>query len=422
MTAMQPFVPGAKRKPAHIPGGKLSRWSQLKIWWREIDRVLLFMILGLMAFGTMAVAAASPASANRLSTHSDTLDPLYFFYRHLAWQAVALCVLFGASLLSRENARRLGILLGAGMLGLLFLVPFIGVEINGARRWINLGMQFQPSEFLKPAFAIVLAWILSWRMRDPNLPVLWIVTALTGLIGALLMLQPNFGEFMLFLGVWLVMILLAGMPMKRLGIVMGGGLFLLTVTYFLYDNARHRIDSFFGGGVAFDQVDLASRTLTAGGWTGAGYGLGLRKMSLPEAHTDYIFSVIGEEFGLIICGFVVLAYLGIILRVLTRLLDEDDHFALLAGTGLLSLFGGQAFINILVNLQLFPSKGMTLPLVSYGGSSTIAICLTVGLLIAITRRNPYLKSTTRGLGEFLGIGQGGAMKTPKARSMREIHQ
>ena len=422
MTAMQPFVPGAKRKPAHIPGGKLSRWSQLKIWWREIDRVLLFMILGLMAFGTMAVAAASPASANRLSTSSETLDPLYFFYRHLAWQAVALCVLFGASLLSRENARRLGILLGAGMLGLLFLVPFIGVEINGARRWINLGMQFQPSEFLKPAFAIVLAWILSWRMRDPNLPVLPIATGLLVLIAALMMMQPNFGGTILFGGVWFVMVILSGVEWKRLGILAGSGIALLTATYFLYDNARHRIDSFFGGGVAFDQVDLASRTLLAGGWTGAGYGLGLRKMSLPEAHTDYIFSVIGEEFGLIVCGFVVLAYLAIIMRVLMRLVDEEDLFALLAGTGLVSLFGGQAFINMLVNLQLFPSKGMTLPLVSYGGSSTIAICLAMGLLIAITRRNPYLKSSTRGLGDLLGIGQGGAMKTPEARITREIHQ
>ncbi len=422
MTAMQPFVPGAKRKPAHIPGGKLSRWSQLKIWWREIDRVLLGLVLFLMTLGTIAVAAASPASADRLSTSSTTLDPLYFFYRHLAWQAVALCMLFGVSLLSRENARRLGIVIATGMLGLLFLVPFIGVEINGARRWISIGMQFQPSEFLKPAFAIVLAWILSWRMRDPNLPVLVISTVLTGLIGALLMMQPNFGEFMLFAGVWLVMILLAGMPMKRLGIVMGGGLFLLTATYFLYDNARHRIDSFFGGGTAFDQVDLASRTLLAGGWTGAGYGLGLRKMSLPEAHTDYIFSVIGEEFGLIVCGFVVLAYLAIIMRVLMRLVDEEDLFALLAGTGLVSLFGGQAFINMLVNLQLFPSKGMTLPLVSYGGSSTIAVCLAIGLLIAITRRNPYLKSSTRGLGDLLGIGQGGAMKTSEARVTREIHQ
>jgi len=152
VTVMQPFVPGAKRKPAHIPGGKLSRWSQLKIWWREIDRVLLGLVLLLMTLGTIAVAAASPASANRLSTSTDTLNPLYFFYRHLAWQAIALGVMFGASLLSRQNARRFGVILGAAMLGLLFLVPFIGVEINGARRWISIGMQFQPSEFLKPAF------------------------------------------------------------------------------------------------------------------------------------------------------------------------------------------------------------------------------------------------------------------------------
>tara|TARA_Y100001947_G_scaffold158910_1_gene173722 strand:+ start:856 stop:2124 length:1269 start_codon:yes stop_codon:yes gene_type:complete len=422
VTVMQPFVPGAKRKPAHIPGGKLSRWSQLKIWWREIDRVLLGLVLLLMTLGTIAVAAASPASANRLSTSTDTLNPLYFFYRHLAWQAIALGVMFGASLLSRQNARRFGVILGAAMLGLLFLVPFIGVEINGARRWISIGMQFQPSEFLKPAFAIVLAWILSWRMRDPNLPVLWISTGLTGLIGMLLMMQPNFGEFMLFAGVWMVMILLAGMPMKRLGAVIGAGLFVLTATYFLYDNARHRIDAFFGGGTAYDQVDLASRTLLAGGWTGAGYGLGLRKMSLPEAHTDYIFSVIGEEFGLIFCALIVLIYLGIIMRVLMRLFEEEDLFALLAGTGLVSLLGGQAFINILVNLQLFPSKGMTLPLVSYGGSSTIAVCMAVGLLIAITRRNPYLKTSTRGLGDLLGMRQGGGMTTPEARITREIHQ
>ncbi|MAM41042.1 MAG: cell division protein FtsW [Erythrobacter sp.] len=419
---MQPFVPGAKRKPAHIPGGKLSRWSQLKIWWREIDRILLGLVLLLMTLGTIAVAAASPASADRLSTSTDTLNPLYFFYRHLAWQAIALGVMFGASLLSRQNARRFGVILGAAMLGLLFLVPFIGVEINGARRWISIGMQFQPSEFLKPAFAIVLAWILSWRMRDPNLPVLWISTGLTGLIGMLLMMQPNFGEFMLFAGVWMVMILLAGMPMKRLGAVIGAGLFVLTATYFLYDNARHRIDAFFGGGTAYDQVDLASRTLLAGGWTGAGYGLGLRKMSLPEAHTDYIFSVIGEEFGLIFCALIVLIYLGIIMRVLMRLFEEEDLFALLAGTGLVSLLGGQAFINILVNLQLFPSKGMTLPLVSYGGSSTIAVCMAVGLLIAITRRNPYLKTSTRGLGDLLGMRQGGGMTTPEARITREIHQ
>jgi cell division protein FtsW len=158
-----------------------------------------------------------------------------------------------------------------------------------------------------------------------------------------------------------------------------------------YDNARHRIDSFLGGGTAFDQVDLAQRTLLAGGWTGSGLWLGTRKLSLPEAHTDYIFSVIGEEFGLLACALIVLLYLAVVVRVLLRLVEEEDLFTVLAAAGLTAQLGGQAFINILVNLQLFPSKGMTLPLISYGGSSTIALCLGAGLLLAITRRNPFLR-------------------------------
>ena len=416
---MQPYVPG-KRQPAHIPKGKLSRWSELKIWWREIDRVLLLLVLLLMSFGTIAVAAASPATANRLSTSSETLDPLYFFYRHLAWQVLGLGTMLGVSMLTRENARRLAIVISVVMMGFLFLVPFIGVEINGARRWISIGVQFQPSEFLKPAFAMTMAWILSWRMRDPNLPVLGIATALVGMIAVLMMLQPNFGGTILFGGVWLVLVILSGVDAKRLGGLIGGIIIGLTATYFLYDNARHRIDSFIGGGTAFDQVDLASRTLLAGGWTGAGYGLGIRKMSLPEAHTDYIFSVIGEEFGLIACALIVLLYLAIVARVLMRLVDEEDLFALLAGAGLTALLGGQAFINILVNLQLFPSKGMTLPLVSYGGSSTIAICMLVGLLLAVTRRNPFLKSRTKGLGDRFGFGQAEPMKHEPAQPRREI--
>ncbi|MDG5748972.1 putative peptidoglycan glycosyltransferase FtsW [Qipengyuania sp. XHP0207] len=416
---MQPYVPG-KRQRAHIPKGKLSRWSELKIWWREIDRVLLFLIFLLMSFGTIAVAAASPATANRLSTSSETLDPLYFFYRHIAWQVVGLSAMLGVSMLTRDNARRLGIVLAAVMLFFLFLVPFVGVEINGARRWIRVGMQFQPSEFLKPGFAIAMAWIFAWRLRDPNLPVLGIATGILGLIAALMMLQPNLGGTILFAGVWFVMVVLSGVDAKRIGVFIGGGIAGITAAYFLYDNARHRIDSFLGGGTAYDQVDLASRTLLAGGWTGAGYGLGIRKMSLPEAHTDYIFSVIGEEFGLLACAVIVILYLAIVGRVLMRLVDEEDLFALLAGAGLVSLLGGQAFINMLVNLQLFPSKGMTLPLVSYGGSSTIAVCTTVGLLLAVTRRNPFLKSRTKGLGEWMGLGQAGAMNTAAPRPTREI--
>ena len=386
----RPYIPGPGDRAGKAPTVRRDRRTELRIWWREIDRTLLFVVVLLMAFGSLAVAVASPASAHRLSTSSVTLPDLHFFWMHLRWQVLGLMVMIGASMLPRESARRGGILLGGIMLLMLMLVPVIGAEVNGARRWLKLGLTVQPSEFLKPAFAIGIAWILSWRVRDPNLPVIGISAAVMALVGVLLMLQPDFGSTILFAGVWFVLVLLSGIPVKRMGIMAGIGVVLMTATYFLYDNARHRIDAFLGGGTAFDQVDLASRTLLAGGWTGSGMWLGIRKMSLPEAHTDYIFSVIGEEFGLLACALVVVLYLAFTVRVLVRLVDEEDLFTILAAAGLTAQIGGQAFINILVNLQLFPSKGMTLPLISYGGSSTVALCLTVGFLLAITRRNPFL--------------------------------
>lgn len=390
MTTARPYIPRAGERSSARPKFPQNRKTMFKIWWREVDRVLLGLVFALMVIGSVAVAAASPASARRLSTSNTDLGDLYFFWYHLRWQFLAILVMLGVSMLPREWARRMSILLCAAMVLALFLVPFIGVEVNGAKRWLNFGIRFQPSEFLKPAFAIATAWILSWRMRDPNLPVIIISGALLAVVSAFMMMQPNLGDTILFVGCWLVMVMLAGLPMQGIVWLGGGGVALLATAYMFYDNARHRIDAFLGGGTAYDQVDLARRTIMAGGWTGSGLWLGIRKMSLPEAHTDYIFSVIGEEFGLLVCGLVVLVYLAIVLRVLMRLFDEDDLFTILAASGLITLFGGQAFINILVNLQLFPSKGMTLPLVSYGGSSTIAQCFTIGLLLAVTRRNPFL--------------------------------
>lgn len=378
------------------------RWrDRVRIWWREVDRVLLLLIGLLMTIGIIAVAAASPASADQLSTLKERVPEFMFFKRHIVFQTMGLALMIGLSFLDRDSARRIGILVGAVMLALLFVVPIIGEEKNGAKRWINVGMSLQPSEFLKPGFAIICAWILSWRLRDPGLPVIAFVTGFFGLIVALLMLQPNLGDAILFGGIWLVMVLLAGLPWQRIAGLGGLGIVGLTLAYMFYDNARHRIDGFLGGGTAFDQVDLAQRTITAGGWTGTGLWLGIRKMNLPEAHTDYIFSVIGEEFGLIVCGLIVLLYCALVLRALMRLTGEDNLFALLAGAGLITQFGGQAFINILVNLKLFPSKGMTLPLISYGGSSTLAVCFTLGLLLAITRRNPFLAREGGSLRELI---------------------
>ena len=390
MTPSRPFIPRPGERSAPAAQFPRSRKRQLQIWWRELDRPLLFMILALMTIGAISVAAASPASARRLSTGQVQLGDLYFFWLHLRFQFVGLLVLLGTSLMPRELVRRGTILLSAAMVGALLLVPLIGTEVNGARRWVDLGIRFQPSEFLKPAFAVACAWILSWRARDPGLPVIPLSGVFVGLVVVLLMIQPNLGDAILFVGCWFVLVMLAGLPLQRIGLLAGAGVGALTLAYLFYDNARHRIDSFLGGGTAYDQVDLASRTLQGGGWTGTGLWLGTEKMRLPEAHTDYIFSVIGEEFGLLICGVVVLLYLAIVVRVLVRLVDEDNLFVLLAATGLVALFGGQAFVNVLVILQLFPSKGLTLPLVSYGGSSTIAQCFLVGLLLAITRRNPYL--------------------------------
>ena len=404
------YSPAARSGGNYLPPVPVQRrWRDgLRIWWREIDKVLLALILLLMAVGIVAVAAASPASADQLSTSKARVADFMFFQRHIVFQLMGLTLMIGLSFLNRDQARRLGILVGAVMLALLFVVPILGEEKNGAKRWINVGMSLQPSEFLKPGFAIICAWVLSWRLRDPGLPVVVYVTGLMGLIAALLMLQPNLGDAILFGGIWLVMVLLAGVAWQRIAVLIGAGVGALGLAYVFYDNARHRIDGFLVGGTAYDQVDLAQRTITAGGWTGTGLWLGTRKMNLPEAHTDYIFSVIGEEFGLIMCAMIVLLYCGLVLRALMRLVGEDNLFALLAAAGLITQFGGQAFINILVNLKLFPSKGMTLPLISYGGSSTLAVCFTLGLLLAITRRNPFLAREGGGLRDLIERKDSGA--------------
>ncbi|WP_239804405.1 FtsW/RodA/SpoVE family cell cycle protein [Croceicoccus hydrothermalis] len=367
-----------------------GRRRELAIWWREIDRVLLGIVAALMIAGIIAVAAGSAASAERLSTARKTLPDLYFFWPHVRWLVLGAGVMAATSMMPRDLARRFAIVLAAGMLGLLVLVPFVGAEVNGARRWINVGASFQPSEFYKPAFALALAWILSWKVRDPGLPVIAASGALLMLSVGLLMLQPDFGAAMLLCGVWFVLVLCAGMPWRHIGLAVGAIGSIVALAYMFYDNARHRIDAFLEGGEAFSQVDLANKTMLSGGWFGHGLWMGERKNSLPEAHTDYILSVIGEEFGLVAVAGISLLFCALVVRVLWRLRDEDDLFAVLGGTGLAALLGGQAFINIAVNLQLFPSKGMTLPLISYGGSSMIALCLSIGLLLAVTRRNPYL--------------------------------
>ncbi len=370
--------------------GRADR-SAIGVWFWELDRVLLGLIVVLVAIGLLAVAAASPASAQRLSSDSVTLDPLYFFYRQLMWVSVAVPAMLLVSMLPKDEARRFSIIAFGVFLVLLLLVPLLGTEVNGARRWIGPSFaNIQPSEFLKPFYAVTIAWILSWKARDPGIPVVPLSLAITGLIGLLLMNQPDLGQTIIFCAIWFTLMLVGGLSVRLLAGLVIGGIALMVLAYIFYPVATQRIDTWLFGGETNDQIMLAYRTITAGGLVGVGPGLGSEKFHLPEAHTDYIFSVIGEEFGILPCIAIAMVFLAIIIRVLIRLLDEENRFVILAATGLVAQFGGQALINMAVNLQLFPSKGMTLPFISYGGSSLIAIGIGMGLLLAFTKRNPYL--------------------------------
>jgi cell division protein FtsW len=360
-------------------------------WFWEIDRVLLLLVSVLIGIGLIAVAAASPAAAERYSGGSVRFSELHYFYRQIAWIALGVPVMIGISMLTRERARRLSLFGAAFFFVTLIFVPVLGPEVNGAKRWIDVGIgQLQPSEFLKPFFVVAMAWLLSLRESDKSLPVFALSALVTGGIALLLMRQPDFGSTIIFGCVWIAMLALAGVSLRALGILGVAALAGVVLAYFFYDVATARIDGFlFGQGDTF-QTDNAMRTLTAGGMFGMGPGGGTRKFGLPEPHTDYIFSVIGEEFGLIACLAIAMLYLGIVARVLLKLLDEDSTFAILAAAGLVIEFGLQALINMAVNVQIAPSKGMTLPFISYGGSSMLALSIGMGLLLAFTRRNPYL--------------------------------
>ena len=375
-------------------GARLGRTdrSSFGMWFWEIDRVLLCLAFVLIAVGLIAVAAASPAAAQRYSGGSVVIPPLTYFWRQLAWVAVGVPLMIGVSMLPRDQARRLA-LAGAAFFSVpLVFVPLLGSEANGAQRWIGSGCaRIQPSEFLKPCFVVAMAWLLSLRAQDKSLPVIPLSGVIVAVIALFLMKQPDFGQTILFCSVWLALLMLSGVSFRIMGLLAGAGGVGIVAAYLFYPVATQRIDNFlFKSGDTF-QTDNAHATLTAGGFFGTGPGGGVRKFGLPEAQTDYIFSVIGEEFGLIACMAIALLFVAIVVRVFVKLLDEDDPFVVLASAGLATQLVVQAMINMAVNVGLAPSKGMTLPFISYGGSSLIALCFGFGLLLALTRRNPYLK-------------------------------
>jgi len=360
--------------------------SRLGAWWWTVDRWALLAVLVLAALGALMVLAASPAVAERLN-----YDSFYFVRRHLVLLIPAGAIVFLVSLLSPTGVRRLGLVLFVlGLLGLLATL-LVGHEAKGARRWIQLaGLSLQPSEFVKPAFAVVTAWLFALQRRQrAGLPGDAIAMGLLAAVLALVTLQPDLGMVVTIGAVWLAQYFVAGVPLLWAGALGIGGVAGLTVAYVSLPHVQSRIDRFFdpSSGDSY-QIDTALNAFSAGGFFGRGPGEGVVKSTLPDAHADFIFAVVGEEFGIVACLVILGLFAFIVLRGFARLFQEEDLFVLLAAGGLLTQFGLQAIINMAVTLHLVPTKGMTLPFVSYGGSSLLALSIATGMALALTRRRP----------------------------------
>ena len=358
-------------------------------WWWTVDRLLLAAFLLLIGGGVVMSFAASPAVATRIG-----VDPGHFVERHLLFLVPAIVVMLGVSFLSPKVVRRVCLVLFVVFLAALAATLVIGVEIKGARRWIHLPAigSFQPSEFLKPAFVVVVAWLMSERMTRPDVPGNMLAFAVLAVVVALLAQQPDFGQTMLIAGVWSAMFFIASMPWVWVFVIGAGGAGLVGAAYLTLPHVASRINRFLSGSGDTFQTDAALEAISRGGWFGRGPGEGTVKRILPDSHTDFIFAVTAEEFGIAVCLVVVLLFGFVLMRGLWHALKVDDPFCRVASSGLVTLFGMQSAINMAVNLHLVPAKGMTLPFVSYGGSSMIAVAFSMGLVLALTRRRPRVQS------------------------------
>ncbi|MGX8013168.1 putative lipid II flippase FtsW [Mesorhizobium sp. ORM8.1] len=358
--------------------------SPVATWWWTIDRWFLAAFLSLMGLGIVLSFAASPAVAERIG-----LDSFHFATRQIIFTIPALVVMLAVSFLEARQIRRMSLVMICIMLVLMVAVLYIGVEVKGARRWVSLaGLSIQPSEFLKPAFVIICAWLFAEHRRQPDIPGNLFAMLLLALVISLLVAQPDLGQTMLVLGTWGVMFFMAGLPwfwITALGAAGVGGVF---AAYTVFPHVAARIDKFMTGEGDTFQVDMGREALINGGWFGVGPGEGTVKRVIPDSHADFVFSVAGEEFGLIMCFFIMSIFAFIVLRGLSIALKEQDDFTRYAVGGLVTVFGLQSAINMCVNLQLMPAKGMTLPFISYGGSSQIAIAVSMGMVLALTRRRP----------------------------------
>ncbi|MGB7036789.1 MAG: putative lipid II flippase FtsW [Xanthobacteraceae bacterium] len=357
-------------------------------WWWTVDRPTLAALVALMLAGIVLCLAASPPVATRIG-----LDPFHFVNRQVLFLIPAGAVLIGTSFLSPRDIRKVALIVFVVSLLMTAATPFFGAEIKGARRWlVILGVNIQPSEFLKPAFVILIAWLFGETAKHPEMPANSMALALLIVVVTLLVLQPDFGQTMLISLVWGSLFYMAGM---RLIWVMGlagtAGAGLMTA-FFTVPHVAQRINRFLNpaSGDSYN-IDIATESFLRGGWFGRGPGEGTIKRILPEGHTDFIFAVAAEEFGVVLCLILLALFAFIVIRALIRAMRTDDPFIRFASAGLAILFGLQSAINMAVNLHLMPAKGMTLPFVSYGGSSLISLAYGMGMLLALTRERPRAK-------------------------------
>jgi cell division protein FtsW len=353
-------------------------------WWWTVDRWTIFALAALCAFGCVMTLAASPAVAERIGA-----DSFHFVRHQLALMPMSIAVMFAISLQSPRMVRRIAMIGLALSVLALIATFFVGVDIKGARRWIGAGgLSIQPSEFVKPCFAIVCAWLFAEQKNpDSKIPGNLIAILLYGVVMSLLLLQPDLGQAVLITSIWFVEFYLAGLPILLVVFVAMLGAGGLAGAYYIFPHVHSRIDRFLDPAAGDHyQVNRSMEAFTNGGLWGVGPGEGTVKDYLPDAHADFVFAVAGEEFGLIVCLVIVMVFAFIVLRGFSRLLTERNLYVVLAGTGLLAQFGLQAVINMASTLHLMPTKGMTLPFVSYGGSSLIALGLGMGMVLAMTRR------------------------------------
>ena len=346
-------------------------------WWWTVDRWSLGAILAIMAFGVMLTLAASPPAAERIGA-----DSFLFAKRQFLFLPLALLVMLSISLASPRHVRRLALVVFFGSIVLLAATFLIGIEIKGARRWISVpGLSsVQPSEFVKPSLAVISAWLLAQSRTERRAPGYLLSTVLVGGVLALLVMQPDLGMSVVVAAVWAVQLFVVGLPMWVAGFGAVAGAAGMVGAYFVFSHVRSRFDRFLDPSSGDNyQVNTSLEAFMNGSLFGRGPGEGTVKAQLPDAHTDFVMAVAGEEFGLVVCLMILCLFAFVTLRSMSRASKETSLFITLAATGLAVQFGLQAAINMASTIQLIPAKGMTLPFISYGGSSALAMAICVGM-------------------------------------------